>query len=109
MRLGEFLRSAEISQTRFAAQIGVRQATISRYILGEQVPSVPIVVKIRDLSSGAVGLEWERCELRGSDWLPEKKIRRRDALLPGSELRPAGVVALGRTDRADGDQIIREY
>ena len=72
MRLGEFLRSAEISQTRFAAQIGVRQATISRYILGEQVPSIPIVVKIRDLSGGAVGLD---------DWLPEKKIRRRDALL----------------------------
>jgi transcriptional regulator with XRE-family HTH domain len=74
MRLGKYLQSADISQTRFAAQIGVRQATISRYILGEQVPSVPIVVKIRDLSGGAVGLD---------DWLPEKKIRRRDALLPG--------------------------
>jgi hypothetical protein len=50
------------------------QATICRYILGEQIPSVPIVVKIRDLSGGAVGLD---------DWAPEKKIRRRDALLPG--------------------------
>ena len=73
MRLREYLRSAEISQTRFAAQVGVRQATICRYILGEQVPSVPIVVRIRDLSGGAVGLD---------DWLPEKKTRRRDALLP---------------------------
>ena len=74
MRLGEYLQLADISQSRFAAQVGVRQATISRYILGEQVPSVPIVVKIRDLSGGAVGLD---------DWLPQKKPRRRDALLPG--------------------------
>jgi transcriptional regulator with XRE-family HTH domain len=74
MRLGEYLQLAEISQTRFAAQIGVRQATISRYISGEQVPSTPIVVKIRDLSGGAVALD---------DWVPEKKIRRRAALLPG--------------------------
>jgi transcriptional regulator with XRE-family HTH domain len=74
MRLGEYLRSAEISQTRFAAQIGVRQATISRYVSGEQVPSTPIVLKIRALSKGAVALD---------DWVPEKKIRRRDALLPG--------------------------
>ena len=73
MRLGEYLQLADISQSRFAAQVGVRQATISRYILGEQVPSVPIVLKIRDLSGGAVGLD---------DWLPEKKTRRRDALLP---------------------------
>ena len=73
MRLGEYLQLADISQSRFAAQVGVRQATISRYILGEQVPSVPIVLKIRDLSGGAVGLD---------DWVPEKKIRRRDALLP---------------------------
>ena len=74
MRLAEFLRLTATPQAKFAAQVGVRQATISRYILGEQVPSVPIVVKIRDLSGGAVGLD---------DWLPEKKIRRRDALLPG--------------------------
>ena len=72
MRLGEYLQLADISQTRFAAQIGVRQATISRYISGEQIPSTPIVVKIRDLSHGAVALD---------DWVPEKKIRRRDALL----------------------------
>jgi transcriptional regulator with XRE-family HTH domain len=67
LRLREFLQLADISQTRFAALIGVRQATICRYILGEQIPSVPIVVKIRDLSGGAVGLD---------DWAPEKKIRR---------------------------------
>ena len=74
MRLREYLQSADISQTRFAAQIGVRQATISRYISGEQIPSTPIVVRIRDLSQGAVALD---------DWAPEKKTRRRAALLPG--------------------------
>jgi hypothetical protein len=40
---------------------------VSRYISGEQIPSTPIVVKIRDISKGAVTLD---------DWLPEKKIRR---------------------------------
>ena len=67
MRLGEYLRLADIPQSRFAARVGVRQATICRYILGEQIPSVPIVVKIRDLSGGAVGLD---------DWAPQKKTRR---------------------------------
>jgi transcriptional regulator with XRE-family HTH domain len=55
---------ADIPQARFAMQVGVRQATISRYISGEQIPSPPIVVKIQDLSHGAVELD---------DWLPEKK------------------------------------
>jgi hypothetical protein len=57
MRLGEFLRLADLPQAKFATLIGVRQATISRYISGEQIPSTPIVVKIRDLSHGAVALD----------------------------------------------------
>jgi hypothetical protein len=72
MRLREFLRVTATPQARFAAQIGVRQATISRYISGEQIPATPIVLKIRDLSHGAVARD---------DWVPEKKPRRRDALL----------------------------
>jgi hypothetical protein len=52
----------------------VQQATVSRYISGTKIPSVTAVLKIRDLSKGAVALD---------DWVPEKKIRRRDALLPG--------------------------
>jgi len=74
MRLGEFLRLADLPQAKFATLIGVRQATISRYISGEQIPSTPIVLKIRALTEGAVTLD---------DWLPEKKIRRRAVLLPG--------------------------
>ena len=73
MRLGEYLRSVDVSQGRFAARVGVRQSTISRYISGDQIPSTPIVLKIRALSGGVVALD---------DWVPEKKIRRRDALLP---------------------------
>ena len=60
--------------TRFAALLGVQQATVSRYISGTKIPPVTVVLKIRDLSKGAVALD---------DWAPEKKIRRRDALLPG--------------------------
>ena len=74
MRLREYLRSADISQTRFAAQIGVQQGTVSRYISGTKIPSATVALKIRDASQGAVALD---------DWAPEKKIRRRDALLPG--------------------------
>jgi predicted transcriptional regulator len=75
MRLGEFLRSAEISQVQFATLLGVQQATVSRYISGTKIPSATVVLKIRDLSKGAVALD---------DWAPEKKIRRRDALLPSN-------------------------
>ena len=67
MRLGEYLRSADISQARFAVLLGVRRATISRYISGTKIPSATVVLKIRDLSKGAVALD---------DWAPEKKIRR---------------------------------
>jgi predicted transcriptional regulator len=74
MRLGEYLQLADMSQTRFAALIGVQQATVSRYISGTKLPSVTAVLKIRDLSKGAVALD---------DWAPEKKVRRRDALLSG--------------------------
>ena len=75
MRLREFLRSAEISQTRFAAQIGARQPTVSRLVAGTQNPSALTALRIRDASGGAVG--------GPGDWKPEKKIRRRAALLPG--------------------------
>jgi hypothetical protein len=74
MRLGEYLQLADISQTRFAALIGVRRSTVGRHISGTKIPSTTVVLKIRDLSHGAVGLD---------DWAPEKKVRRRDALLPG--------------------------
>jgi DNA-binding transcriptional regulator YdaS (Cro superfamily) len=72
MRLGEYLRSADISQTRFAAQIGMRQPTVSRLVAGTQNPSALTALRIRDATQGAVG---------PGDWAPEKKIRRRDALL----------------------------
>jgi DNA-binding transcriptional regulator YdaS (Cro superfamily) len=73
MRLGEYLRSADISQTRFAAQIGLRQPSVSRLISGMQNPSATTTRKIQSATQGAVG---------PADWAPVKK-RRRAALLPG--------------------------
>jgi DNA-binding transcriptional regulator YdaS (Cro superfamily) len=67
MRLGEYLRSVDVSQVQFAAQIGVRQPTVSRLVAGTQNPSATVVLKIRDASQGAVGPE---------DWAPKRKIRR---------------------------------
>ena len=55
MRLAEFLRLADISQVQFAAQIGVRQPTVSRLVAGTQNPSALTALKIRDASQGAVG------------------------------------------------------
>jgi DNA-binding transcriptional regulator YdaS (Cro superfamily) len=72
MRLGEFLRSAEISQTWFAAQIGVRQPSVSRLVAGMQNPSPTTTRKIQSATQGAVG---------PGDWAPLKK-RRRSAVLP---------------------------
>jgi hypothetical protein len=74
MRLGEFLRLTATPQAKFAAQIGVRQPTVSRLVAGTQNPSALTALKIRDASQGAVG---------PGDWGPMKKVRRRDALLPG--------------------------
>jgi DNA-binding transcriptional regulator YdaS (Cro superfamily) len=73
MRLAEFLRTTATPQGKFAARIGVQQGTVSRYVSGEQIPSTLIMLRIRDLTEGAVGLD---------DWRPEK-LRRRSALLPG--------------------------
>jgi transcriptional regulator with XRE-family HTH domain len=67
MRLAEFLRLTATPQAKFAVQIGVRQATISRYVSGKIPPSAAVMARICDVSQGAVG---------PGDWAPEKKIRR---------------------------------
>jgi predicted transcriptional regulator len=57
MRLGEYLRSADISQRRIAALLGVRQATVSRYVSETQIPPAAVMLKIWGLSGGAVALD----------------------------------------------------
>ena len=72
MRLGEYLQLANISQTRFAALLGVQQATVSRLVAGMQNPSATTTRKIQNATQGTVG---------PGDWTPQKKVRRRAALL----------------------------
>jgi DNA-binding transcriptional regulator YdaS (Cro superfamily) len=67
MRLREFLRVTATPQTRFAAQIGLRQPSVSRLISGMQNPSATTTRKIQSATQGAVG---------PSDWGPVKKRRR---------------------------------
>ena len=74
MRLAAYLELTGISQTAFAATVGVQQGTVSRYVSGKIPPSAAVMARIRDASKGAVG---------PGDWAPEKKVRRRSALLPG--------------------------
>jgi DNA-binding transcriptional regulator YdaS (Cro superfamily) len=73
MRLGAYLELTNISQVAFAATVALRQASISRYISGTQIPSARTARKIQSATQGAVG---------PGDWAPEQKPRRR-ALLPG--------------------------
>jgi hypothetical protein len=61
MRLGEYLQLADIPQAKFAVLLGVRRATISRYISGTKIPSATDMLKIWGLSRGLVGLD---------DWMP---------------------------------------
>ena len=72
MRLGEYLRSVDVSQVQFAAQIGVRQPTVSRLVAGMQNPSATTTRKIQNATQGTLG---------PGDWTPQKKVRRRAALL----------------------------
>jgi transcriptional regulator with XRE-family HTH domain len=67
MRLAEYLQLADIPQAKFGELVGVRQATISRYLSGKIPPSAAAMARILDTSRGAVAV---------ADWVPQKKPRR---------------------------------
>jgi transcriptional regulator with XRE-family HTH domain len=46
-----------MSQGAFAAAIGVHQATVSRYASGKKRPSLAMLVRIKAVTEGAVGVE----------------------------------------------------
>ena len=60
MQLFEYLIQKDVSQTRFAEKIGVSQPTLSRYLVGQTIPSVITAVRIKDATRGEVTPE---------DWL----------------------------------------
>ena len=54
MQLFEYLIQRDVSQTQFAEKIGVSQPTLSRYLVGETIPSVVTAIKIEQVTGGAV-------------------------------------------------------
>ena len=59
MQLFQYLASKEISQARFAEQIGVSQPTLSRYVNGDSLPSVVVGARIADITQNLVSVnDW---------------------------------------------------
>lgn len=69
MRLEEWLRDREISQTDFAKKVGISPSMMSRIIGGSRNASIYLVGKIETLTGGAVGLE---------DWLNQNRVKSSD-------------------------------
>ena len=60
MQLFQYLASKEISQARFAEQIGVSQPTLSRYVNGDSLPSVVVGARIADITQNLVSVnDWQ--------------------------------------------------
>ena len=60
MQLFQYLASKEISQARFAEQVGVSQPTRSRYVNGDSLPSVVVGARIAEITQNKVSVnDWE--------------------------------------------------
>ena len=60
MRLKEWLRENGKTQRDFAGEVGISQAMLSRMMRGERSASLRIAKQIKELTSGAVGMEdWD--------------------------------------------------
>lgn len=60
MQLFQYLASKEISQARFAEQVGVSQPTLSRYVNGDSLPSVVVGARIAEITQNKVSVnDWE--------------------------------------------------
>lgn len=57
MTLAEYLRSTKTRQEDFASEIGVTQATISRFVRGIATPSLELAAQIKTATKGAVTFE----------------------------------------------------
>jgi predicted transcriptional regulator len=66
MKLADYLAANKISQTDFAQSIGASQVAVSRYAAGRRTPRKDHLLKIREVTDGAVSandfLETEAAE-----------------------------------------------
>ena len=54
MKLKDYLRAKKLSQSQFAALIGVKDATVSRYLSGHRRPEWDVVDRIKAVTGGLV-------------------------------------------------------
>ena len=60
MHLFQYLASKEITQARFAEQVGVSQPPLSRYVNGDSLPSVVVGARIAEITQNKVSVnDWE--------------------------------------------------
>jgi len=57
MKLAEYLAANKISQAEFAQAIGASQVAVSRYATGRRMPRRDHLLKIRDVTDGAVSAD----------------------------------------------------
>lgn len=53
-KLSEYLENNGLTQSEFASLIGVKQATVSRYLAGESIPEPEIMSKIFKKTKGEI-------------------------------------------------------
>lgn len=63
MKLAKYLETKNLTQTAFAAKVGVTQVAMNRYVRGERTPSVEIIAAIHKATKGAVTLnDWVKVD-----------------------------------------------
>lgn len=74
-RLDTAIRDRGLKQRAFAKAIGVSEVSVSRYISGERIPKLNMVVKMADILG--VSIDW----LVGRDIEQERKATNGDVIL----------------------------
>ncbi|WP_370687535.1 helix-turn-helix domain-containing protein [Epibacterium sp. MM17-32] len=68
MNLSEYLTEAGVTQSEFAARVGVTQGVISRLSSGHSLPGLALAVRIENATNGAVKAQnWVRNRLPDTD------------------------------------------
>lgn len=63
MKLQDFLKENSLTHAAFAEMVGVRQATINRYVRGERFPSPDMIKTIQKVTAGRVAVaDWYDAE-----------------------------------------------
>lgn len=83
LNLKKYLKINMLTQQQFALTIGKKQTTVSRYILGNRIPTTSVILKIHEVTGGLVSY---------NDWYPNKKEQGEDAqrlksLLKGKRIK----------------------